>query len=539
MLTATLIISQPGHATHEVESSTSSTSIGSALDNTVCLEANAGVGRYHAVIRRRDDEYWLTDLDTRQLTKVNDEPIYLERLLADGDRITLGSECVIEFYRHQAAPHAAQPTSNDSYAASELSYAASSATGAGLSTASSSVANVTSATSLANTTTAASGGAAVATDAAGASLSPAAKVGLGVGAGLVLTGAAAVLFFNPFGSGCQPSVRLLTPLNGATLRAATTIRVEAHEQQCIKRVSYQLDGTEIASAALAPYEAALDPARLTRFAPGTHVLTATIETTDGTQARQPGEIYVALNAANNGGAQPPAPAPTVEPADTPVEPSNTTATASDVQVLSERLASQITGKSGYIFEREMIAKIQAHTGEFAAVDAPARAARQRRFVVKAFSDRGLKPLVGFVLALSRSKLADAAQADGADWWRIPPAIAQAYLQPGEAPAALRDPRRAAEIAAVYLKDLLGVFDTENLDLAVACYGSTLEEAGTLKQQLAATPAAERRDFWLLVTRGLVKPEQAERVVKFYAAGIVGENPQRFGAASTQPLSTLE
>jgi hypothetical protein len=118
-------------------------------------------------------------------------------------------------------------------------------------------------------------------------------------------------------------------------------------------------------------------------------------------------------------------------------------------------------------------------------------------------------------------------------------VAQSYLQAGETPRAFEDPRRAAEVSAVYLKHLLGVFESENFDLAVACYGCTMEEAGTLKQQLSAVPAAERRNFWSLVERGLVNQEQAERVVRFYAAGIVGENPQRFGANDDRRLSALE
>jgi hypothetical protein len=354
-----------------------------------------------------------------------------------------------------------------------------------------------------------------------------------------LTGVAGLYFFNPFGSDCRPSVRFLTPLNGATLHAATTVRVEASEGRCIRRVSYQLDGEEVASASVAPYEVALDSARLARFGTGTHVLSATVETTGGEQARQPGDIYVALGPSNESARAAASPMTTnSETPETDAGQPTAPVTATDVQVMSERLASQITGKSGFTFEREMVSKIQARTREFASVDAPARAARQRQQIASSFSRYGLKPLVGFVLAFSRSKLSDAQRAEGADWWRVPASVAQGYLQPGETTAVLSDPRRSPQIAAVYFKQLLGQLDGD-YDLAVACYGSTLEEAGALDQQLRATPAAERRNFWLLVTRGVVKPEQAERVVDFYAAGIVGENPQRFGSAGRQLLSALE
>lgn len=543
MLKATLIVSQPGHATQEVESSESVMSIGSALDNLICLEDDAGVARYHAVIERHEDNFRLGDLGTRQGTKVNGEAVFSERELKDGDRITLGSNVVIEFYSHEAStprsPSGVSTHSATSSGASELSYAVGSATSSGISTASSNVSgSVAGAKSSAVATPSASAPASVENSPEG--MSPVAKV-MGVGGGLLLTATAAVFIFNPFGDGgCRASVRILTPPSGTTLRSAATIRVEARESGCIKRVSYQLDGEEIAGASNAPYEATFDPRRLPRMSTGSHVLTATIETTDGTQVRQSGEVYVAFNAASG---EPQASAsPSTEVTSEPLinNANPGVVTGSDVQAMAERLASQITGKSGYVFEREMINAVQARTANVAAASSLERAARHRRIVVKAFSDRGIKPLLGFVLAMSRSQFADAAAGrEGANIWRVPPDVAQGYLQPNESLAALDDPQRAAEISAVYLKDLLGVFETENFDLAVACYGSTLEESGALKQRMASLPANERRNFWQLVERNIISPEQSERVLKFYAAGIVGENPQRFGAADNRRLSTLE
>ena len=553
MLKATLIVSQPGQATQEVESGESITSIGSALDNTVCLEDDAGVARYHAVIERRGDGFWLSDLGTRQGTKVNDHAVVHERELEDGDRITLGGECLIEFYRHESTTQHSSAFGDSSSAASsragsELGYAATAATGSSLSSASSNLSSAAAAPNASARAGPASSHAAPSAETPSGGMSPAAMVGAGVLGAVVLTGAAALLINSFGGGGCRPSARILTPLNGATLRSATTIRVEAEEARCIKRIVYQLDGREVASAAAAPYEATLDPARLSRFAAGNHVLTATVETTDGEEIRQPGEVYVALGAADNkqdgadgkqGAAESPAPT-TVEARAAGGVPAAPLA-AADVQAMAERLASQISGKSGYVFEREMTTRIQARANEFASAGAAERAARHRRVVVKAFSDRGLRPLLGFVLALSRSKFDEAASTpDGSGVWGVPASVARGYAQAGAAPAAADGPQRSAEVAAIYLKDLLGVFETENFDLAVACFGGTLEEAGALKQRLAAVPSAERRNFWRMVERGLVSQEQSERVVRFYAAGIVGENPQRFGAAAgDRPLSSLE
>lgn len=533
MLKVALIISQPGLPTQEVESGEDVLSVGSALDNTVCLEEDAGLARYHAVIERRGGTYWLSDLGSREGTKVNGSPVLTDRELRDGDRIALGAACVIEFYRHEvAAPRApgSAHTSNTPAGyglGAEVGSAASSVTTSAASSASSA-----SSTSHGSNTSAASS--AVADSSAGG-VSPSVKIGAGILGGLLLTGAAAAILFGGAGGGCQPTARILTPVNGSALRAPTSVRVETSETQCIKRVSYQLDGEEVAGASAAPYEATLDPRRLTRFAAGNHVLTATVETAGGEQLRQPGEVYLALGPAKDS-ASAATPTPESTPPPSAVGP-NAPPVAADVQAMAERLASQISGKSGYVFEREMTARIQARTSEFAAVSAPARAAPFRRVVVKSFSDHGVKPFLGFVLAMSRSKFDDAPSEGGP--WRVPGPVAQSYLQAGETTRALEDPRRAAEVSAVYLKHLLGVFESDNFDLAVACYGCTMEEAGTLKQQLAAVPPDERRNFWSLVERGLVNQEQAERVVRFYAAGIVGENPQRFGASDDRRLSALE
>lgn len=520
MLKVALIISQPRLPSQEVESGADVLSLGSALDNSVCLEEDSGVARYHAVIERRGEGFWLCDLGSREGTKLNGGPIVLDRELGSGDRITLGEECVIEFYCHEdagARAADAPPTPGGHGLGAELGSAAASGIHAPAAHANSPAARP-----------------AAAEPPPG--MSPAVKVGVGVLGGLLLTGTAAALLFSASGD-CQPQARILTPVNGAALRSAATIRVEASETQCIRRVSYQLDGEEVASASAAPYEATLDPRRLTRFAAGNHVLTATVETEGGGQMRQPGEVYVALVAPDERPAGGPTPAP--EPTPAPVA-ADARPAAADVQAMAERLASQISGKSGYVFERELTARIEARTAEFAAAGATERAARYRRLVVKSFGDHGLKPFLGFVLASSRSKFDAAAGPEGSPLWHLPPAVAQGYLQAGETPRALEDPQRGTEVAAVYLKHLLGVFESENFDLAVACYGCTMEEAGALKQRLAAVPPAERRNLWRLVERGLLSPEQAERVVRFYAAGIVGENPQRFGAASdNRPLSSLE
>lgn len=527
MLKATLIVTQRGQATQEVESAESVTHIGSALDNTVCLEPELGVEHYHAVIERRGEDFWLSDLGTRRGTKVNGRPVLSEHQLLDGDYVALGETCFIEFYRSEVS---ARPAATEGVPSTSATYAG----GAASSSSSSSLAS-----DLHGAASRPGGGSAPA-GAASEGMSSGAKViaaSAAVAALVVMT--AALVLFNPFGGGCQPSARILTPLDGAVLRSAVTIRVETSETKCIQRLSYELDGKEVASSSAAPYEATLDPRRLTGFAAGNHVLTATVETTEGATVRQPGEVYVALGGGEGKQVAAAAPAPTPEEAAPQVGRGPSQVASADVQAMAERLASQISGKSGYVFERGMTARIHALTDEYAAARAAERAARHRRVVVKAFGDRDVRPLLGFVLAMSRSKFEESQGAEGPDLWRTSPGVARGYQPAGEAAASAPGQQRAAEVAAVYLKDLLGVFEQGNFDLAVACYGCTLEEAGALKQRLTGVPEAERRNFWRLYERGLIRAEQAEQVVRFYAAGIVAENPERFGAAGERTLSSLE
>ena len=59
---ALLVIIQPGQATREFEVGDEVVAIGRALDNTICLDGDTNVSRYHAEIEKRGDLFWLLDL---------------------------------------------------------------------------------------------------------------------------------------------------------------------------------------------------------------------------------------------------------------------------------------------------------------------------------------------------------------------------------------------------------------------------------------------------------------------------------------------
>jgi len=63
--------------------------LGRSPDNQVVL-SDTSISAHHARLDRRDGEWWLTDLGSRNGTRLNDVPITRSVPLADGDVIGIG-----------------------------------------------------------------------------------------------------------------------------------------------------------------------------------------------------------------------------------------------------------------------------------------------------------------------------------------------------------------------------------------------------------------------------------------------------------------
>jgi hypothetical protein len=218
-------------------------------------------------------------------------------------------------------------------------------------------------------------------------------------------------------------------------------------------------------------------------------------------------------------------------------------TTLDVRSLADRLAGQISRKSGYAFDRDFVDLIRVRSSEYRVSGYTDKARRYRREINKAFRDQGLDPLLGYVLAMSRSRFNDNATGEGIGLWQLSAAVVQAqgYLASGESQETLKDPKRSAEIAAIYTKALISTFEsTDDFMFAVACFGLPLNQAGQVRTQLAtmAPDPIARRDFMKMVKLGVVKGDQVDRVVRFFAAGIVTENPRAFGLQADEPFSSM-
>lgn len=214
----------------------------------------------------------------------------------------------------------------------------------------------------------------------------------------------------------------------------------------------------------------------------------------------------------------------------------TSDTATGIAALVSRLAGQLSGKGNYVFDPEMVTAIAGQTTNYR-VDISAQVQAYKLPVNRAFNNaKGLNPLFGHILALSQSRYGQSS-GSGVGVWQVPTAIAQENAQDGESLSSLT-PQRSAEIAAAHLKDLLTTFEPQDFMYALACFGQSGQFAGTLNQRLQAIDREARLDFWQQVKSGIVPRDGAEKVIRFFAAGIVGEYPKSFDMASATPFSEL-
>jgi hypothetical protein len=89
---------------------------------------------------------------------------------------------------------------------------------------------------------------------------------------------------------------------------------------------------------------------------------------------------------------------------------------------------------------------------------------------------------------------------------------------------------AANAAGLYMKTMVfTVFDKDYI-YAAAAFGKTTADASAWKTTLPAN----RSDLWNVIK----SPQEREQLVRFFAAGIVAENPQKFGLNKDRPLSEL-
>ena len=484
------------------------TTVGRASDNTISFSEDSNISRYHVEIENRGDGFYLLELGSSNGTTINGERISAERILADGDVITLGNSSVIEFSIDDE-PQKKEETPNTE----------------NISDSSNSPADDAKETEIdkdAQTTSKFPTGLAVA--------------GATCGLAAVLVVGAVLFSFNQTTSGCQANAKITNLENFDVLRGSTEISVELNdENDCATRAIFLLNGNQFASADEKPFTITLDPNRFPTLANGeNNSIKVVLEDTDGKKIIQPDELLLVFETK---AVETPKPitTQTVEavttptPKPTPVQKGKVT--PAEAQAMIENLIKSIGG-SGYKINKEFVEKVIAKTNDFTNVGGfSARAQNQQDLIKTTFAqDSGVRSQIGFLTAMNRTQF-NPAQGTEISLWRISNDFATnqklTYVC-GDAP--LTDANCSAKVAALYTKNLLITVFGNDPVYTVAAYGMTLDEAYNWRDTLAG----DRADFW----NAIKTPPQRDELVKFFAAGIVAENPQKFGLKDDRPISLL-
>jgi hypothetical protein len=180
-----------------------------------------------------------------------------------------------------------------------------------------------------------------------------------------------------------------------------------------------------------------------------------------------------------------------------------------------------------------------------------RASKNAPFVVRAFNEKGIDPRIGLYLAMIESEHCVCLQSPTGPLGMFQFTKATAELHglkvfAGASPSNPDErcqPEAAARAAASYMKALTGRYGTgpASVPLAIGSYNSGEGGLSSNLEKALSSDSGLPRDFWTLIAKGdmLSKQFQAENfkyVPKFFAAAIIGENPQDFGL-NLQPVST--
>ncbi len=549
----------------EVELSKPVTSIGRTSENDVAFTGDSNVSRSHAEIELRDGLYFLIDPGSSNGTTVNGEPVKGEVQLADGDKIVFGGSASAEFLFGSQTPQTASESGAQgagdpaadlsgqaggnplSEAGEQIGYQADYALNQGLYDVGSAVrsgvtgsagsAAGSAAGSVGSAGVASSAGAAAASETAAASSGSTVMVaGLVGGLAVVAMVGAGAYYFTRGASACSATAKIVSPAQGDTINKPTDVRLDVSDTDgCVAKAVLLVDQKPVAQAEPPNFDASIDPQALPELADGDlHDLTVALYDNNGGEAVQDSSVMLAFDSRS---VVKPDEQKTPLPGQTPPPQNPTVAKVSllDVQKMSQALVKQFTGGLAYdLSDKQFMQEIQKRTAEYAVPGYTERAAKYRDAINVAFThEQNLDAPLGFILAMSRSRFDPAKKGDLAGLWQMSDAFVADNKYNGSCGTeTIADPAQncAAKACALYMKALVfGVFDSDPV-YAAAAFGKAPAEAAAWK----ATFTADRSKIWSNIKQA---PER-EQLVGFFAAGIVAENPQKFGLANERPLSEL-
>lgn len=493
----------------EIEPKSGVTTLGRTSDNDAAFPADSNVSRYHAEIEARGEEFCLIDLNSSNGTTVNGNKVSGEVYLKPGDRILLGgsSEIAFDIQKEEEEPEedAAEPSASVNLP--PVGDAIRQAPG------------------LASSAPAPASGSRTMLMVAGGAVLVA----------LIVVGAAGVIYYRSVSSACDAKAVIVKPETGETILTPTEIEVETENSGCVAKAVYTLDGVEFASVEDFPYTATLDPKEHPDMADGVdHNLGIVLVDEDGNRIPQPGEVLLVLETRSVEKPEEKPKTPDQNPQTPAGGPKAKEISMIDMQEMTNRMIKQFSGGRSYnVSNKQFLQEVQKKTSDYAQEGFYQNAAKYKDPINVAFvKESFLDPPLGYVLAMSRSKFDPKRQGTEEGLWRMSQDFVKANAYDGTcAGQTISEPSQlcAARAAAVYTKALIAATGGDPI-YAAAAFGKSPADAAAWSASLPA----KREDVWNTIKT----PAEREQIARFFAAGIVAENPAKFGLKRDQAISGL-
>lgn len=479
------------------------TTIGRSEDNFISFPEDSNVSRYHAEIESRGTEYCIIDLNSSNGTTVSGVKVNGEAYLKQGDEIVLGGSSKLTFDRKndtviEEPKEEPQPIAEEPQPAGPIPAAS-------------------------PPQPEKKGSNAIYLIAGAAILLALLFVGV----------AAGVYFFR--GSSCDATARFLSPDDRSVLDKAADIEIDVKNGSCIAQVVYTVDGKPFASSNEPPFATSINPSSFPDLADGQdHALGMILIDNAGNQIPQSNPIFLGFETRK---LKAPEPDPVIVTG--PEEPGQTETKKEvspiEMNQFATSVAKQLSGGRSYnVSNPQFLREVNRRTAEFAKEGYFQRASKYRDAINVAYvREQNLDASLGYLLAMSRSGFDPTKKGNEEGLWRMTNEFITANNYNGLCGTeTIGDPSQncAAKASALYMKALvLGVFEGDMI-YAVAAFGKSTADAAEWKSKLPAN----RTDVWNSIKTA---PER-EQLVRFFAASIVAENPQRFGLKNDRPLSEL-
>ena len=514
----------------EIEIGEGITTLGRASDNDVSFISDSNVSRYHAEIETQGADFWLIELGSSNGTTVNGEKVETEVLLQNGDQILLGGSSEVVFVTEEE-----ESTKKED----EESSAGGTASAVGRDNADAE-----------DDSDADAEAEAPAEDEAGEEEAPPTSKAkwlfgcAGIAVGLAFVSIIAALLFTQCGSpppddsGCSAKAKIVSPTIGDDIEETVKIKVALKDSYCIEKAVLYIDGQKIKEVDVDgdSFTADLNPDLFPDLSDG-FPHTVWVDLIDDTnekiaKADSVKELYLQTREIEVAEVTP-------TPGDEQTDPTKPTpdvggkVSTIELNKLSKDLIAKLPGNSQFAPDADFLRDVQKFIPEYTSPGYFARAAQYRDVINEAFiKEKGLDASLGYILAMSRTKFVIGGGKGGEGLWAMPMQfVSDNNYNANCAGQTLSDESQncAAKASSEYMKALVdGVFDGDVV-YSVATFGSSTQKANQRKLQLPP----DHNNFWKILTR-----REREQVARFFAAGIVTQNPNKFDLKEDRPISEL-